>query len=159
MVGAHARAVARCSALGLALGGLWRRRRARDAARDAAEAAEAQRRLAEGREVERLRLARDLHDGPLQDLYGARFRLDALGDALSGDGTADMAGAQATARAVEETILDVSQQLRAVCTELRPPVLGAMGVARALRADSERLSAEHPGVTVELDLAGRRTAR
>ena len=147
-------------ALGSALAGVrWRqRRRVGEAARERAESAEAQRRLAEGREAERLRLARDLHDGPLQDLYGARFRLDALGDALSadalsGDGTPDLARARATALAVEETLLDVGQQLRAVCTELRPPVVGAVGVARALRAEAERLGEAHPAVALHLDLA------
>ncbi|MEM1054590.1 MAG: two-component regulator propeller domain-containing protein [Bacteroidota bacterium] len=129
-----------------------RQREEREAERQNEEAREAQRRLAEGREAERLRLARDLHDGPLQDLYGARFRLETLGDALGGDAQPDVARAQTTAEAVEETLLDVSQQLRAVCTELRPPVLGAMGVARALRADADRLAAEHPGVQIDLDL-------
>ena len=150
---------ARLGALALALGalaagaGAWRRRRAERARRAAAEEAEGLRRLAEGREAERLRLARELHDGPLQDLYGARFRLDALGEALGGDGRADLARAQATAEAAEQTILDVSRQLRAVCTELRPPVLGAMGVARALGAEAERLAAAHPQTALALDLA------
>ena len=137
---------------GLAAAGLWRRRRTAERERQREESAEAQRRLAAGREAERLRLARDLHDGPLQDLYGARFRLESLGDALGGDAQPDVARAQSTAEAVEETLLDVSRQLRAVCTELRPPVLGAMGVARALRADADRLGAEHPGIAFDLDL-------
>lgn len=43
--------------------------------RSSAELAEARRRLAEIREAERLRLARDLHDGAVQELYGIRFGL------------------------------------------------------------------------------------
>ncbi|MEM6327650.1 MAG: two-component regulator propeller domain-containing protein [Bacteroidota bacterium] len=138
---------------GLALGRGWQRRREREAAREREEEAEAQRQMTAAREAERLRLARDLHDGPLQDLYGDRFRLEALGDALSGDQAPDVARAQHTTEAVEGTLRDVGRQLRAVCTELRPPVLGAMGVARALAADAERIAEAHPGVALDLDLA------
>src|SRR6185295_2309441 len=40
--------------------------------------AESQKRLADGREAERLHLAQELHDGPVQELYGVLFELGAL---------------------------------------------------------------------------------
>lgn len=131
------------------------RRRAARRAQWMADQREAQRRLAEAREAERLRTARDIHDGPLQDLYGARYRLEALEGTLAGrgDGAPDSAADPlAQAAAVRATLLDASRRLRDVCAELRPPVLGAVGLARALQAAAERAAEGHPvQVTVEAD--------
>ena len=55
------------------------RSRRREAERERADALEIRRRLAEGRERERARLARDLHDGPIQTLYRVGHDLDRLG--------------------------------------------------------------------------------
>src|SRR5215211_6567790 len=52
--------------------------------RIATELAEAQQRLSEGREAERLHLAQELHDGPVQDLYGVRFQLGELVESVDG---------------------------------------------------------------------------
>jgi signal transduction histidine kinase/streptogramin lyase len=149
---------ARLLALALAVlavagaGAAAQRTRQRRAERVRADEREAQRRLAEVREAERLRTARDLHDGPLQDLYGARYRLEALEDALSGDGLAATGAVQEQAAAVRETLLTASRQLRDVCAELRPPVLGPMGLGRALQATAARLGeGRTETLTVEAD--------
>jgi PAS domain S-box-containing protein len=51
-----------------------------------AELAEVQRRLMDNAEAERLRLAQDLHDGPLQDLYGINFKLHEIEPVVSAAG-------------------------------------------------------------------------
>ncbi len=133
------------------------RRRLRRGERERADEREAQRRLAEAREAERLRTARELHDGPLQDLYGARYRLESLEDALThmGDGAPPALDTlQAQAGAVRETLLGASRQLRDVCAELRPPVLGPMGLGRALGTMAARL-VDGRSETVTVEAAAR----
>ena len=49
--------------------------------------------LAEGREAERLRLARDLHDGPVQDLHALRMRLSILDRHVARKGASSQAPA------------------------------------------------------------------
>ena len=78
--------------------------------------ADAQKRLSQSRESERLHLAQELHDGPLQLLYSAKHLIEV--------GKIDEAQA---------IILDTGNKIRAVCTSLRPPLLARFGVEVALR--------------------------
>ena len=66
-------------------------------------------------EEERTRLAADIHDVPLQELAGIIHRLEARG-----------------ATEEVEVLRGVAAQLRAVTTELRPPVLDDLGLGPAL---------------------------
>jgi signal transduction histidine kinase len=112
--------------------------------RSHAEVVEAKRRLAEGREQERLHLARELHDGPVQDLYSANLQLRVASQNLNANGTLTP---------VEATLQRVSGSLRAICGELRPPALGPFGLAAALRSHVETLRAAHPALAFDLALA------
>jgi len=112
-----------------------------------AELAEAQGRLAESREAERLHLARELHDGPVQDLYGARFQLGELREGLQTE--VDLARLVA----VQTTLQHVIGTLRAICGELRPPALAPFGLERAIRSHAEQYQSAHPEIDVQLDLA------
>ena len=139
--------------LGAVGAGVWgvARRRLRAAARRRDEAAEVQRRLGEAREAERRRLARDLHDGPIQDLLSANLQLSVAAQALAAEASrSDLAAAQAT-------LSQVGGALRAVCGELRPPALGPFGVGAALRSHVRGLADAHPGVvfTTTLDADGQ----
>ncbi len=122
----------------------WQRGRMRIVERSRDEIAEAQRRLSEGREQERLHLARELHDGPVQDLYTAKLRL-----ALA----AEAAGLNGELRPVDEALGRVNAALRGICGELRPPALGPFGLAAALRSHADALRAAHPDLRLDLDLA------
>jgi signal transduction histidine kinase len=110
------------------------------------ELAEAQRRLAESREAERLHLAQELHDGPIQDLYGARFQLGILNTALPDPQD------QQHLTAIEASLETVTSTLRTICSELRPPALAPFGLEMALRSHAERFAQEHPDLTLHLDL-------
>jgi signal transduction histidine kinase len=107
--------------------------------------ARAQRRLLRSREEERGRLARDLHDGPIQVLVGLKMQ---MGLFLAAAGHPAMADALSAIRAEVQGLLD---GLRQVCADLRPPMLDTLGLGAALRA----LAVEWPAqseVAVELEL-------
>jgi signal transduction histidine kinase/ligand-binding sensor domain-containing protein len=113
------------------------RRRLQRAVREREEAIEVRRRLLAAREQERLRLAQDLHDGPLQELHALQLAasrgLSALGSLRQ-----DLAGLVA--------------ELRQVCTRLRSPVLQLFGLEAAIREHADELRREEPGAELELDL-------
>lgn len=88
---------------------------------------------AEGAEGERARLARELHDVPLQELIGVIRRLDVL------------PGAEAES----DDLRALASHLRNVAVELRPPVLDDLGLPAALEYLAEQAtSKERPIVAV-----------
>jgi PAS domain S-box-containing protein len=113
----------------------------------AAELREVRRRLTESREAERLYLAQELHDVPLQALHSADLLLSELAHA------GPEAATQALMPEIRTSILQATQTLRALCTELRPPALESFGLQTAIQAHAEQLAAEHPTLTVQLALA------
>ena len=88
-------------------------------------------------EDERGRLARDIHDEPLQGLAAVIRRLDAV-PAAAGETSA---------------LREIASQLRDVATALRPPVLEDLGLAAALQDLAETLAAAHPdwSIVAEVD--------
>jgi signal transduction histidine kinase len=109
--------------------------------------AQAQRQLLHSREEERARLARDLHDGPIQALVGLNMQLGLL-QALPGDERSHPDESLTTMRAEVRALLS---DLRQVCAELRPPMLDTLGLGAAIRALTHDWAAQS-GVPVALDL-------
>lgn len=95
--------------------------------------------LAAARERDRLRLATELHDGPLQDLIGARFLVGALG---LGDATAE----------IQNSLQSVIQAVRSLCSDLKPPALGPFGLEKAIRAHMQNFQTRHADLSVALEL-------
>jgi signal transduction histidine kinase len=98
-------------------------------------------------EDERGRLAREIHDSPLQELSGVIRRLEAV------------PGAEREA----DTLRAVAGQLRDVATALHPPVLQDLGLAAAIEDLRDQFGATAPDwqVSVEVDdltSAGRPSA-
>jgi signal transduction histidine kinase len=89
---------------------------------------------AEASEAERARLARDLHDVPLQELAAVIRRLEIL------------PGAEAES----EDLRALAGHLRNVSTELRPPVLDDLGLPAALDYLAEETTTPAMPVTTEL---------
>ncbi len=109
--------------------------------------AQAQRRLLRSREEERARLARDLHDGPLQVLVGLNLQTGLL---LAQWGASDSPVTIAL-KEIRGEVQELLTDLRQVCAELRPPMLDTLGLGAALRALAEDWSAQS-GVAVHIDL-------
>jgi signal transduction histidine kinase len=86
---------------------------------------------------DRLRVARDLHDGVLQSLTGARFQLQLLADDAP-------ASVRDRLLAVERAIAIEQRELRLFIDALKPelPRQGAGPVANGLEAERARLAAE-----------------
>jgi len=91
------------------------------------------------REEERRRIARDLHDGPVQSLVLLWRQLDAI------EGSIDPANRRvlAEARVLAEQIAD---DLRRVSRDLRPSLLDDLGLGPALKAEVATV-AERAGLT------------
>ena len=105
-----------------------------------AELAEVQRRLLDRAEAERRELARDLHDGPMQELYGIMFELDALN------------GGSSSPENIKEKLLLVVHSLRSISRELRPPALAPYGLQKAIQSHLDNLQQTHPELKIEINL-------
>lgn len=110
-----------------------------------------QRQLLRSREEERSRLARELHDGPIQILVGMNIQLGMLMTGANQEGAETSSPAAETLRGIRSEVRSLLGELRQICTELRPPMLDTLGLGAALRALAEEWSAQH-GVVAELDL-------
>ncbi|HEX9013353.1 MAG TPA: PAS domain-containing protein [Anaerolineaceae bacterium] len=115
-----------------------------------AELSEVQRRLMDGIEMERRRLAQELHDGPMQDLYGIAFQIQTIEEEVSGE-------RKAAAEQARASVQEVVQVLRDVCGELRPPTLVHFGLKRAILSHIEKFHNAHPEVKISLQLVDDRT--
>ena len=89
----------------------------------------------EASEGERARLAADLHDVPIQELSAVIARLELVPDA------------------VEEraALRRIASQLRAVTTELRPPVLDDLGLPLAIEALADQYARDGTSIRVDVD--------
>ncbi|HEX9012389.1 MAG TPA: PAS domain S-box protein, partial [Anaerolineaceae bacterium] len=105
---------------------------------------ELQQRLLEQREQERLQVARDLHDGPVQELTAVSFELQGLLD------SAGSAEEVEKLQKIKAAVLAQVAELRSYAGELRPPTLSKFGLEKAVRSHVEDLQEKHPEVVVRL---------
>jgi PAS domain S-box-containing protein len=108
------------------------------------ELSELQRRRLESRELERKRLAKELHDGPLQDLYGVAYQLQLISDNLKDKNDSHSIGE------AQKNINAIIRKLRGISGELRPPTLAPFGLEKAIRSHAESQQEEHPELNIEL---------
>jgi PAS domain S-box-containing protein len=107
---------------------------------------EVQRLILQQREMERMQIARDLHDGILQDLVGMGFLLSELVQINEKEARLDMLSNL-------QVNLNVSvRELRAFCSELRPPALAPFGVQKALRSHIQNFQVKHPDLIIHTEL-------
>ena len=100
----------------------------------------------EASDIERRRIARDLHDGVVQDLAGASFELSATAREL--DGQPELA---AVLDDLGAGVRQSLRSLRSLLVEIYPPELRTAGLAAAL--DDLVASPIAAGVDVRLDVA------
>jgi PAS domain S-box-containing protein len=110
------------------------------------EMAELSNRLRNSMELERLRLAQELHDNPMQALYSASYRIQELRT------KADPQLNEAL-RNVKDTIQNVLEDLRATAKELRPPTIFSFGLENAIRSHVNDVLEKHPNINIHLSLA------
>jgi PAS domain S-box-containing protein len=113
------------------------------------ELSEVQHRLVESQEEERLRLAQELHDNTIQELFSISFQLDDIERCLI-EGSLDKVenGLQESRKMVQHTILG----LRNISGELRPPTLAPFGLEPAIQSHLERFQELHPNITIYKEL-------
>lgn len=108
------------------------------------EIREAQRQILRSREEERSRVARDLHDGPLQLLVGLNLQVELLLNQIDLSEVEDGgATVRQELRGLRSEVRQLLADLRRVCADLRPPMLDTLGLGAALRALAEAWSAQH----------------
>ncbi|HEV8687273.1 MAG TPA: sensor histidine kinase [Gaiellaceae bacterium] len=101
----------------------------------------------ESSELERRRIAQELHDGAVQNLAGVSYSLAAVADKLD-DNEADRV--QVAVRDAAAETRRTIRELRSLLVDLYPPDLHRAGLAAALRDLVARLSER--GIEVQLDL-------
>src|SRR6185503_1252177 len=108
--------------------------------------AELQDLLQNSMELERLRLAQELHDNPMQVLYSASYRLEELRTKVDPELSEALQG-------VKSIIQDVLHDLRATAKELRPPTIFSFGLENAIRSHAYDVQEKHPSIQLHLSLA------
>jgi len=103
-----------------------------------AELAEVQRRLLDRAEAERRELARELHDGPMQELYGVIFAIGAVQDEQASE--------------IKDKLLEIVSALRSISRELRPPALAPHGLQKAIQSHLEALQENYPTIEMNSNL-------
>ena len=105
-----------------------------------------QRQLFQHRESERTQIARDLHDGPLQDLIATSF---GLVEAMSTDEKEDRLRKM---RKIQEAMQRNIRDLRVFCNDLRPPVLAPFGLEKTIQSHMESFRMRFPDIKIYLTL-------
>jgi signal transduction histidine kinase len=100
-------------------------------------------------DLERQRMAQDLHDGVIQDLAGLSYAMPSLEAQLAG-GSANPKSVEASHRIAQILERDVTA-LRSMMTDIYPPDLTGPGFASAVH-DLARSAGER-GVQVQVDMA------
>lgn len=98
-------------------------------------------------EVERRRIARDLHDGPVQDLAGVSYTLSAASDELEQVDPEIAATLHQTSRQTRESI----RALRTLLVDIYPPRLHSEGLIAAITDLLSGLSTSGIEVTLNAD--------
>lgn len=116
----------------------------------ASELQESRERLVIGREDDRRRIRRDLHDGLGPVLGGVALRLQAAGNAIESDPSRarELVGLARTE--VSEALDDV----RRLVHDLRPPALDDLGLEAAVRQQAERVRSEVDVTVTAVGTAG-----
>ena len=107
---------------------------------------EVQQHLMQYREKERLLIARDLHDGPVQELIGIEYALSEIWTKVDDEMIAEK---------VETVLTSLKRQikdLRGFSSQLRPPALIHFGLEKAIRSHADSFHEKYKDISVRLDL-------
>jgi len=105
---------------------------------------ELQQLLIEGRERERAQLARDLHDGPVQDLILTTFTLQEISQGLHPENTGRL-------EEVRRSLEAIVASLRTHALSLRSPVLSRFGFVKAVESHLDTFRSAYPELDIRLE--------
>ncbi len=111
-----------------------------------AEMTEMKNRLENHLEMERLKMAQEIHDGALQDLYSMIYRIE------EGRNSTPQEDSEVL-RTFQQDLLHVIGVLRNTAKDLRPPALVDFGLEKAIRSHASDFVEAHPELKIHLDLA------
>jgi signal transduction histidine kinase len=104
-------------------------------------------RVLEAAQQERIRLAADLHDGPVQELTAMGYGLERVDRRLQ---TQDPHAARELLGQQKEQLTEVTRTLRNLLSELRPPAIDEHGLAGALKLHGDAF-AKQTKVSINVD--------
>ena len=107
--------------------------------------------LIQQREMERLSLAQELHDGPVQELLAMTYAVADLQNRITAQQPEDTATLERL-HAMQERLKVQINELRVLCSELRPPSLIPYGLEKAIRSHTEGFERHNAGMKINLDL-------
>jgi signal transduction histidine kinase len=107
---------------------------------------EVQRRLTEYREKERQAIARDLHDGPVQNLSSLIFGVQFVKEAVQDENV------RLELENIRTNLRDTVSNLREMMNELRPPSLIRFGLGKAIQFHLENFREKHPELEIDLNI-------
>lgn len=110
------------------------------------EITELQRRLIDSVEDERQRVSQELHDGPMQEIYGLIYGLNAL------KGNQDPAEWHSSLDFMQDKLNQINEWLRMVVRDLRPTSLIHFGLEKGIREHASQFQQEHSDLQVNLNL-------
>lgn len=103
---------------------------------------EIQHSLIQQREQERMQIARDLHDGPVQELTSLLFLLQNLQTVQSEPERLQII------EEMKQSLNRAAGDLRSYATELRPPVLASFGLEKAIQSHLVEFKRKYPHITI-----------
>jgi signal transduction histidine kinase len=113
------------------------------------------------REQTQQRLAQDLHDGPVQQIFGISYQIVGLQQRITNHMPTlppDLNFMVDDLETIRHEILDVTMQLRQIIGDLTPPGLSELGLSDALEAYIQRLQRTSdlplPKIILDLDQSG-----
>jgi signal transduction histidine kinase len=101
----------------------------------------------EAAQQERIRLAADLHDGPVQELTAMSYGLERVDRRLQSQGPD---AARELLMEQKEQLVEVTRTLRNLLSELRPPAIDEHGLAGALKLHGDAF-ARQSKISVDVD--------
>jgi len=107
---------------------------------------ELQTKLLDYRDQERQALARELHDGPVQDLSSVLFNVQFAKEAIT-----DLS-MKLELDKIASGLRDTVQNLREMINEMRPPSLIRFGLAKAINIFLEEFREKHPEIVLDTSL-------
>jgi two-component system, NarL family, sensor histidine kinase UhpB len=135
---------------------ITRRKQEEEAARMHTTRIRVQQHLIEYQEMERLRIAQDLHDGPLQELIGIHLALDDIhyqGKRLvEGKKDHQIEEVLEELKGLKTALKHQINELRSFSSELRPPFLVAFGLERAIRSHIKKFQEKDSTRQVVMEL-------